>query len=119
METLCKIREINRAVSAFEAEMEKTCNLCLNEGMLLCSLSKTNKLSSGEIAEALGLTASNTSKVIKSVENKNLIKRVIGDTDKRQMYFSLTAKGKKSLSEINCDNIKLPELLEKILSTKE
>ncbi|MBP7373994.1 MAG: MarR family transcriptional regulator [Prevotella sp.] len=116
METLCKIREIYRAVSAFEGEMEKTYNLCLNEGMLLCSLSKTDKLSSGEIAESLGLTTSNTSKVIKSVENKDMIKRVIGNTDKRQMYFSLTPKGKEALSVINCNNIKLPDLLQDILN---
>jgi DNA-binding MarR family transcriptional regulator len=119
METLCKIREINRAVAAYEAEMEKTYHLCLNEGMLLCSLSKTDKLSSGEIAEALGLSTSNTSKVIKSVENKNLIKRVIGNTDKRQMYFSLTPKGKKELSLINCDNLELPNLLKEILNKNE
>lgn len=119
METLCKIREINRAVAAFEAEMEKNYNLCLNEGMLLCSLSKTDKLTSGEIADALELTTSNTSKVIKSVENKNLIKRVIGNADKRQMYFSLTPKGKKALSMINCNNIKLPYLLEEILNEKK
>ena len=116
METLCKIREINRAVAAFEAEMERTYNLCLNEGMLLCCLSKTSKLSSGEIADSLGLTTSNTSKVIKSVENKDMVKRVIGNTDKRQMYFSLTSKGKEALSVINCDNIKLPDLLKDILN---
>ena len=116
METLCKIREINRAVAAFEAEMEKTYNLCLNEGMLLCCLSKTSKLSSGEIADSLGLTTSNTSKVIKSVENKDMVKRVIGNTDKRQMYFSLTPKGKKALSVIHCENIQLPDLLKDILN---
>lgn len=116
METLCKIREINRAVSAFESEMEKVYNLCLNEGMLLCILSKAGKLSSGEIADTLGLTASNASKVIKSVEQKSMIKRVVGNADKRHMYFSLTTKGRKALSVINCDHIKLPDFLKYLLS---
>jgi len=84
--------------------------------MLLCILSKTEKLSSGEIADALGLTASNASKVIKSVENKGMIKRVIGNTDKRHMYFSLTPKGKECLSVINCNHIELPDFLKDIVS---
>ena len=62
-------------------------DLSLNEGMLLCTLLNTPKLTSSEIAEALGLSASNTSKVIRSVEEKKLITRLIGKEDKRQMRF--------------------------------
>ena len=36
-------------------------DLSLNEGMLLCTLLNTPKLTSSEIAEALGLSASNAS----------------------------------------------------------
>lgn len=115
METLCKIRDIYRAVAAFEVEFEKQHNLCLNEGMLLCTLSKVERLSSGEIAEALGLTTSNTSKVIRSVEDKELIERDLGRVDKRQMYFSLTEKGRQALSKINCNNQKIPDLLQTLL----
>lgn len=115
MELLCKIREINRAVAAFEAEMEKMYNLSLNEGMLLCSLSKAERLSSGEIAESLGLTNSNASKVIRNVEGKGLIKRVMGRKDKRQMYFSLTPEGEKALHEIHCEKIEVPSLLKDLM----
>src|SRR3712207_7677516 len=76
--------------------MEKKHHLCLNEGMLLCSLSKVDRLSSGEIAETLGLTNSNASKVIRSVEDKGLVERVMGVVDKRQMYFSLTRDRKST-----------------------
>jgi len=116
MELLCKIREINRAVAAFETEMERMYHLSLNEGMLLCSLSKVERLSSGEIAESLALTNSNASKVIRSVENKGLIKRLMGRTDKRQMYFSLTPQGEQALNEVRCDRIKLPDLLKDLLN---
>ncbi|MEG2065046.1 MAG: MarR family transcriptional regulator, partial [Alistipes sp.] len=67
METLCKIREISRSLAEFETRFEKVHHLNLNEGMLLCSLTKSDDLASGEIALLLGLTTSNTSKVIKSV----------------------------------------------------
>ena len=116
METLCKIRELNRAVADFETKFEEEYHLGLNEGMLLCSLDYVDKLSSSEIADQLGLRTSNTSKVIKSVEEKGMISRVIGDTDKRQMYFSLTPQGKEVLREIQCDKIELPDLLKGILN---
>ena len=119
MKTLCRIRDINRAVSTFETEMIKKHHLCLNEGMLLCTLSKEEQLTSGEIADTLGLTASNASKVIKSVEDKALVKRVIGDVDKRQMYFSLTSSGREALAKIDCGNIELPDLLKEIMPEAE
>lgn len=117
METLCRIRDVYRAIIAFELEMEKKHHLCLNEGMLLCSLSKVDRLSSGEIAETLGLTNSNASKVIRSVEDKGLVERVMGVVDKRQMYFSLTRKGKKALLEIVCEELEMSDLLQRVLQS--
>ena len=114
MDTLCLIRDIYRSIGDFEANFQQTHDLCLNEGMLLCTLQK-GKLSSGEIAAALGLTHSNASKVIKSVEDKGLVDRVLGDKDKRQMYFSLSEEGKKRLSSIKCDRVEIPELLKNVL----
>ncbi|MDR2039806.1 MAG: winged helix DNA-binding protein [Bacteroidales bacterium] len=115
METLCKIRDIYRAIAEFERRFEKKYRLCLNEGMLLCSISKEVMLSSGQIAMLLELTASNASKVIKSVEEKGLVERVIGKEDKRQMYFSLTPKGKELLSSITCNTVKVPDLLQPLI----
>lgn len=111
MDTLCKIRDIYRSIAEYETGFEKQFGICLNEGMLLCSLSKAAKLSSGEIAELLGITPSNASKVILSVEKKKLIKRMLGNEDKRQMYFSLTAEGKKCLDSIKQNPPEIPELL--------
>ncbi len=115
MKTLCKIRDIYRSIADYEQRFEKTYNLCLNEGMLLCSLSGSKRFSSGEIAELLGLTASNTSKIIKSAEEKGLIKRMLGDKDKRQMYFSLTPKGEKRLQSIDCSSVGIPDFLKQLL----
>lgn len=115
MNTLCRIREIYRSIIELEERFEKEYNLCFNEGVLLCKLSEVKVLSSGEIAEALGLTTSNTSKVIKSAEGKGFIKRMMGDKDKRQMYFSLTPEGEKMLGSISCSTVKVPELLRPLL----
>ena len=55
METLCKIRDVYRAIAEFEVQFTQMYDLSLNEGMLLCTLLNTPKLTSSEIAEALGL----------------------------------------------------------------
>jgi DNA-binding MarR family transcriptional regulator len=116
METLCKIRDIYRAIAEFEVQFTQMYDLSLNEGMLLCTLFNTPKLTSSEIAEALGLSASNTSKVIRSVEGKKLITRLIGKEDKRQMRFSLTAEGKNRISDIKNATLELPGLLQQVVS---
>ena len=97
---LCKIRDIYRAITSFESQIISDYGLSLNEGMLLCCLSEKGIVSSTDIANNLGMTCSNTSKVIKSVESKKLIQRSLNEEDKRSMLFSLTEEGKKKLAEL-------------------
>ncbi len=113
MKKLCIIRDICRSISDFESEFHKTHGLCLNEGMVLCSL-KEKRLSSGEIAKQINLTCSNTSKLIRSIEDKGFIERDLGAEDRRQMYFSLTEVGLAKLEEIESDKIELTGPLVKI-----
>lgn len=118
MKTLCLLRDIYRFIREFEQEIQDKYNLCLNEGMLLCSL-KSGKLSSGEIAEKLGLTNSNTSKVIRSVEEKGFVERILGEGDKRQMYFRLTDAGLNKLTEIRCEDERMKLIIQEIANKKE
>jgi DNA-binding MarR family transcriptional regulator len=119
MERLCKIRDIYRAIFEFESAFQTRYGIGLNEGMLLCTLSKSEHNSSGEIAACLGLTCSNTSKIIASAEKKGLIQRALGDNDKRQMYFSLTEKGKEQLQSISKFDLEIPELLKAIMDENQ
>lgn len=111
---LCKIRDLYRSIYEFEIIFQKTHNLGLNEGMLLCSLDE-NKYSSNELANILGLSNSNTSKVIKSIEKKGFIERIIGEEDKRQMYFVLTREGMKKLKTIKCSELLIPDNLKSVI----
>lgn len=111
MKPLCSLRDIFRSIRDFEEAFQQKHELCLNEGMMLCSL-KDEVLKSTELAERLGLTPSNMSKVIKSVESKGLVERILGKEDKRQMYFSLTPEGRKKLTIIKKEETKIIELLE-------
>lgn len=115
MDKLCKIRDIQRAVNQFEQSFDKKYGISLNEGMALCSLLKQGCLSSGEIGELLGLTSSNNSKIMRSVESKGLVERVMGTKDRRQMYFSLTPEGKELISAITCEQVEISPLLQKLL----
>lgn len=119
MELLCLIREVCRFTSDYEARFQKAHQLCLNEGMVLCVL-QSERLSSGAIAEQLGLTPSNASKVIGALEDKGMIVRVLGEVDKRQMYFTLSEEGAKRLHTIKKNNVEVPgnlrELTEKLMN---
>jgi DNA-binding MarR family transcriptional regulator len=112
MEKLCKIRDIQRAIARFEACFENSYGICLNEGMALCSLAKADRLSSGELGELLGLTSSNTSKVINSIESKGLVARELGSGDKRRMFLQLTAKGRALLASVQYEETELCALAE-------
>ena len=119
MEDLCKIRDLQRAIARFEAAFIQRFGLTLNEGMLLCTLLEQPCLSASELAEALGLTPSNTSKVIRPVEDKQLIARLIGKEDKRQMNFILTTAGRELITRIKNTTYQLPELLAKAIRQTE
>jgi DNA-binding MarR family transcriptional regulator len=112
---LCKIRELYRAITEFESNIIKDYGLTLNEAMLLCSLTDKELLTSTEISEALGLSCSNTSKVIRSVEDKKLIKRNLSEEDRRSMLFNLTDAGKQKLKEIKSFAQDLPENLKRYI----
>lgn len=112
---LCKIRELYRAITEFESNIVKEYGLTLNEAMLLCCLSSQNHMTSTEISEALGLSCSNTSKVIRTVEEKQLIVRSLRLEDRRNMLFDLTLMGKEKLGEIKSFTEELPEALRKFV----
>jgi len=118
MKTLCLLRDIYRSIREFELEFQQDHDLCLNEGMLLCSL-QTGQLSSGEIADRLGLTHSNASKIIRNIEGKGFIERILGEGDKRQMYFRLTLAGQEKLGQIGCEDQKMKMIIDEIMNKKQ
>ena len=112
---ICRLRDINRAIAELERQFSQRFDLNINEAMLLCTLKEKGELSSGAVAEALGLSASNASKVIASTENKNLISRNLCKEDKRQMFFSLTTSGREKIETLRNVSMNLPEILKEII----
>lgn len=118
MNTLCRIRDIYRSIITYEVDFQRQFGISLNEGMLLCTLKESGQLSSGEIADLLGLTNSNASKVLRLAEDKLLIHRILGENDRRQMYFEITKKGRQLISEIKKNEDTMQRLLDEVVGKK-
>ena len=105
------MRDIYKALAGFEAQFEEVYGLSLNEAMQEAQ----KEMTSTDLSARTEMGTSHTSKVIRTVEEKGLIKRALGETDKRQMYFSLTPKGEKQLEAINLEKVEVPEMLKPLL----
>lgn len=111
---ICTLRNIYKAVNQCEKEFAGKFGLTLNEAMLLCSLEEKS-LCASDLAEATDMQCSQTSKILKSLEDKDLIKRTLGKTDKRNMFFLLSEKGETMLASINSFQQEIPDILKPML----
>ena len=118
METnnLCKIRNIYRAIAQMELQFQKKFGLNINEAMLLCLLDTKKNMLSGEIADELDLSRSNTSKVIVAMEKAGYIRRQTGKDDSLNQCFHLTKEGEKLLADIHECDVCLPEIISKAIT---
>lgn len=110
-DTLCRIRDLQRALNRFEELFEKAYGICLNEGMVLCTLSKVERICPGELGERMGLTPSNMSKVLRAAEGKGLLRRELCSEDRRQTFYTLTEAGRSLLGSMDCRQVEMPEML--------
>jgi DNA-binding MarR family transcriptional regulator len=115
MEDICVIKEIYKLLYQFEKEFVDRHGISMNEAMVLCCLKDGNEKSAGEICDFVGLSNSRVSKVLCSAEDKGYIRRRLGDVDRRQMFFSLTDKGRNKMEEIKGHSFHFRELLEQIV----
>ena len=112
MEPICAIKDIYKILYQFEKNFSEVHAITINEAMLLCCLKDNEAKSAGMICDYIGLST--------SVENKGFIRRNINKEDKRQMFFSLTPKGKEKIqqmmqAELNMDSLfnQLKEYIQK------
>ncbi|NLF42886.1 MAG: winged helix DNA-binding protein [Bacteroidales bacterium] len=95
----CQIKMIYRKVQILEDQLKKEHGIGLDEAIILCCLSEECKCQ-GNLANETGLTATQASRSLSSLETQELIKRTIDKTDKRKMIFTLTNKGKEKIKSI-------------------
>lgn len=99
MVLFCELSPLYRTINSIEQEIFQKHGLVINEAMIMCLLIN-GALSSGDINESIGLKATHSSKLLKSLENKGFIIRNFGKEDKRKMYFSLSPQGEDKLQEV-------------------
>ena len=75
--------------------ISKKYRLTVNERNTLIVLSNLEINSVTELSSYLSISKTNTSKVLSSLENKNLILRILDKNDKRQNQMFLTEEGKE------------------------
>lgn len=117
IQCICIMRDLMKALSELENQLEEAYGVTLNEAMVLCSVGEET-VSAGDITSRTGMTSSHASKIIRSVEDKDLLSRKLGEHDKRQMYFALTRKGKNRLERIKEQGIEVPEWLMPLFSAQ-
>ena len=117
MEPICAIKDIYKILYQFEKNFSEVHAITINEAMLLCCLKDNEAKSAGMICDYIGLSNSRVSKVITSVENKGFIRRNINKEDKRQMFFSLTPKGKEKIQQMMQAELNMDSLFNQLKNT--
>lgn len=108
---ICVMRDLFAALSELEEGLFAAYGISLKEAMVLCAVAGETVVA-GVISERTGMTPSNTSKIIASLEKKDMLIRRLCDNDKRQMCFTLTRKAEECLQAIRCNGVEIPELLQ-------
>ena len=85
------MRELFKALSSLESELEAKYGVSLNEAMVLCSIGKET-VTAGTIGERTGLMASHTSKVIGKVERKRTAGTLVGRERQTSDVFYIDGK---------------------------
>lgn len=112
--TLCKIRDLQRAITEYEQSLVSRYSITLNEGMTLLLLRRHHSLHPTQIAAMLRISMSGTSKIIRSIEDKQLIARTVCPNDRRHMCFTLTPAGADLLTLLDAEPIPLPPPLQSL-----
>ena len=108
MKTICVMRDVFKAMARFEDAFEKVYQVSLNEAMILCALQE---------ASPTELTPSHASKMLRILEEKELIVRTLGEEDRRLMQFHLSQSGKKLVRQLALEKVEIPELLKPLFES--
>lgn len=115
MKTICAMRDLFRAMGDFESAFEKVYHITLNEAMILCTLEEAKeKMTATNLSKRTDLSPSHTSKMLRILEEKELIIRTLGNEDRRQMRFHLSPAGKKRVGELALNKVEIPELIKSL-----
>lgn len=119
MKTICVMRDVFKAMARFEDSFEKVYKISLNEAMILCALQEASpkNMTATSLSKRTELTPSHASKMLRILEEKELIVRTLGEVDRRLMQFHLSQNGKKLVGELELEKVEIPELLKPLFES--
>ena len=104
--TIHEIRSFNRYYTIILGLLDKHLlqgNYTLAEARVMFELSQNKKITSRKLIQVLHLDKGYLSRVLKKLQEKGIIKKVVSDLDKRQSFIELTKLGKKEFRKIDED----------------
>lgn len=119
MKTICVMRDVFKAMARFEDAFEKVYQVSLNEAMILCALQEAspNNMTATSLSKRTELTPSHASKMLRILEEKELIVRTLGEEDRRLMQFHLSQSGKKLVRQLALEKVEIPKLLKPLFES--
>jgi DNA-binding MarR family transcriptional regulator len=94
-EELTALRRVNRATDLHSRHLEKTVGLTAPQLLLLQILRQRGQITIGALASEMNLSQATVTTVMDRLEDRQLVARTRGETDKRKVFASLTEAGEK------------------------
>ena len=104
---LCAIRRLQTSLRTFEKQLKEETGLSFNDALLLCAVNK-GIVEPGLLALELELSPSRLTRILDSLESRDLTKRELSSVDRRSMLVTLTHTGKQMVEQYSCSGITLP-----------
>lgn len=67
--------------------------------LLYLNISEEESVQPGKIAEKLGISTARVASILKALENKGMIERRYGTSDKRKVFVTITEKGSQYIDD--------------------
>lgn len=114
MEPICKLKDFYLELYQFEKKFSRENGITLNEAMVFCFLKDGTPKTAQQIDAFIGLSKSRISRILNTLEKKGFINRSIGQSDKRQMIFTLSTNALIKMEQIAEANKSIQEFTEKL-----
>lgn len=97
-EIISEIRKIIRAVDIHSKSLSKTYGLTGPQLMILTDIGKHGDVTVTELARQVSLSQATVTSILGRLEQRNLVTRERGQTDKRKVYLKITEHGNNILA---------------------
>src|SRR3546814_21005382 len=97
-EALTAMRQILRATENYARRLSRLTGLTASQLLLLQVLDQHGETTAGQIAAHMGITQATTTSLLHKLEDRGLVRRQRGDSDRRQVWLSLPGAGRETLA---------------------